>query len=207
MEGYIGTIMICGFKFTPQNWTLCMGQTMGINQNQALFSLIGVTYGGDGRTNFGIPDLRGRVAVGYGQGPGMTNKQPGQQYGQEAFRMAQSQMPMHSHTVTEKNPGQTFDIESTAVLYANKTNNDSPTPENAFSAPFKSGPSISNAYATTQDTTMNSNAISVQSAATVNVGNLDIGPTGGNDPIYPAQPTLVLNFAMCLAGTYPQRES
>ncbi|MGD9213131.1 MAG: tail fiber protein, partial [Desulfobacteraceae bacterium] len=99
MDGYIGTIMMCGFSFTPQNWTLCMGQIMAIGQNQALYSLIGATYGGDGRTNFGIPDLRGRVSVGYGQGPGMLDKRIGQQYGMEEYRLDQTQMPSHSHAL------------------------------------------------------------------------------------------------------------
>jgi microcystin-dependent protein len=171
-----------------------------------LFSLIGTTYGGNGRTDFGIPDLRGRVGVGYGQGPGMLDKRIGQQYGMEEYRLDQSQMPSHSHALAEKIPGQSFDIESTAVLYANKSNNDSATPENAFSAPAKVGPKVTNAYATTYDTTMNSSAVSVQTTGEMNVNNLQIGLAGGTESLYLAQPTLVLNFAICLVGTYPSRD-
>lgn len=206
MEGYIGTIMICGFNFTPRNWTLCMGQNIPVSQNEALFSLIGAAYGGNGRTDFGIPDLRGRVGVGYGQGPGMTDKRIGQQYGMEKYNLDLSQMPSHSHVLSEKVPGKSFDIESTAVVYANKSDNDSATPEDAFSAPVKVGPKTTNAYATTQDTTMNSSAVSVQTTGEMNVNNLQVGLAGGTEPLYLAQPTLVLNYAICLVGTYPSRE-
>ena len=70
MDPFIGQIQLYGFNFPPRGWALCEGQLLAISQNTALFSLLGTTFGGDGRTDFALPDLRGRSAVGFGQGPG-----------------------------------------------------------------------------------------------------------------------------------------
>jgi microcystin-dependent protein len=78
METFIGTIMPVAFNFAPEGWALCNGQLLPINQNTALFSLLGANYGGDGQTTFGLPDLRGRVAVGQGAGPGLAPVQMGE---------------------------------------------------------------------------------------------------------------------------------
>jgi microcystin-dependent protein len=78
MNQFIGTILMVGFNFAPVGWALCEGQLLPISQNQALFSLLGTTYGGDGRTNFALPDLRGRMPIGMGQGPGLPDYLLGQ---------------------------------------------------------------------------------------------------------------------------------
>ena len=94
-EPFIGTIQMFGFNFAPRGWALCDGQLLPIAQNTALFSLLGTTYGGDGRTTFALPDLRGRVAIHQGTGPGLTNRRIGQNGGTE--RISISQMPEHTH--------------------------------------------------------------------------------------------------------------
>ncbi len=82
-EPFIGEIRWVGFNFAPRDWADCDGQLLSISQNAALFSLLGTTYGGDGRTTFGLPDLRGRVMVHTGQGPGLTSRSQGQKFGTE----------------------------------------------------------------------------------------------------------------------------
>jgi microcystin-dependent protein len=209
MDGYLGTIMMCALNFAPQNWIGCEGQLMPVMQNQALYSLMGIAFGGDGRTNFGIPDLRGRVPVGLGAGPNLTPRNIGQFYGieQTSLTLNQNQMPIHAHSLSEKQAGKSFSVSSTASLYCNKTQPDVKNPGNAFCAPVKSGMSAFDAFASTQDATMNSAAVSVNTTGTVDVSNLQIGPAGGTQPIsMPViQPSLVLRFILCTNGLYPSR--
>lgn len=98
-EPYVGTIGIFGFNFAPRGWAQCSGQLLAISQHQALFSLIGTYYGGDGRTTFALPDLRGRVPVNYGQGPGLSPYQVGQRGGAEQVPVTIQNLPSHSHTI------------------------------------------------------------------------------------------------------------
>lgn len=93
METYLGTIMPVGFAFAPKGWALCNGQLLSIAQNQALFALLGTFFGGDGRTTFALPDLRGRTPV------GITASQPGLPSGTEAVTLTTAQLPLHNHGV------------------------------------------------------------------------------------------------------------
>jgi microcystin-dependent protein len=104
-EPYIGEIRMFAGNFAPKNWALCNGQLLPISQNQALFSILGTTYGGDGRTNFALPDLRSRVPVHAGQGTGLSNYVLGEQTGSEQHTLLASQMPVHSHPVNAVNTG------------------------------------------------------------------------------------------------------
>jgi len=97
-EPFIGEIRLVGFNFEPRGWALCDGRLLSIAQNSALFSLLGTTYGGDGRSTFALPDLRGRAAIGMGQGPGLSSRQPGQVFGAEAVTLTVAQIPPHAHT-------------------------------------------------------------------------------------------------------------
>jgi microcystin-dependent protein len=99
MDEYLGVIKIFGFNFTPNGWMMCQGQLLPISQNAALFSLLGTTYGGDGRTTFALPDLRGRVPIGMGQGPGLSNYTPGQTGGTESVTLLATQLPSHNHSL------------------------------------------------------------------------------------------------------------
>lgn len=98
-EPYIGQIMAFGGTFAPQGWALCDGSLLPISQYDALFSLIGTTYGGDGQTTFALPDLRGRAALHQGQGPGLGSYILGQSGGAEAVTLTVSQLPPHGHPV------------------------------------------------------------------------------------------------------------
>lgn len=99
MEPIIGQIQLFGFNFAPQGWALCNGGTLPIASNQALFSLLGTTYGGDGRSTFGLPDLRGRAPIHQGPGPGLTPRDMGESSGSESVTLVTAQIPSHSHGV------------------------------------------------------------------------------------------------------------
>lgn len=99
MEPFIAQIVMFGGNFAPRGWAFCDGQLLSINQNQALFSILGTTYGGDGRTTFALPDLRGRVAMHRGNGPGLSSYSLGQRGGAETVRLTQHEMPSHTHAV------------------------------------------------------------------------------------------------------------
>jgi microcystin-dependent protein len=98
-EPYIGEIRMFGGNFAPRGWALCDGQLLAISQNTALFSLLGTTFGGDGRTTFGLPDLRGRAPMHWGQGPGLANRVLGESAGEEAVTLLGTQLPPHNHIV------------------------------------------------------------------------------------------------------------
>jgi microcystin-dependent protein len=97
MDAYIGEIRLFAGNFAPRNWAFCQGQLLPIAQNTALFSILGVTYGGNGQTNFALPDLRGRVPIGQFQGAGLSNRTIGQANGTE--KITPDQLPSHSHTL------------------------------------------------------------------------------------------------------------
>ncbi len=99
MDPFLGQIILFAGNFAPRGWALCEGQLLSINDNQALFSLYGTTYGGDGRTTFALPDLRGRAPVSQGQGPGLSTYKLGQKGGSETNTITINEMPSHNHTV------------------------------------------------------------------------------------------------------------
>src|SRR5437763_3735943 len=125
---FMGEIRILSFNFAPQGWALCNGQLLPINQNQALFSLLGTTYGGNGQTNFALPDLRGRVPMHVGQGHVL-----GERGGQESHTVATQELPTHTHSVkvvnSNANSGPTNNVLAAAnALYQ-------PAPGNTTLAP------------------------------------------------------------------------
>ena len=99
MEPFLGQLMLVPYNFAPQGWAFCNGQIMSIAQNSALFSLLGTPYGGNGQTTFALPDLRGRVAISAGQGPGLQNYSLGEVAGSESITLISTQMPAHTHLV------------------------------------------------------------------------------------------------------------
>ncbi len=99
MEPYLAQIVMFGGNFAPRGWALCDGQVLSIAQNSALFSLVGTIYGGDGRTTFALPDLRGRGPIGPGTGPGLPNFREGQRGGTEYNILNTTQLPSHTHVI------------------------------------------------------------------------------------------------------------
>ncbi len=179
MEGVIAQILLFAGTFAPKNWAYCNGQLIPIAQNTALFSLLGTTYGGDGRVNFGLPDLRGRVAIGAGQGPGLSNYVLGQVAGSETVTLTTANMPAHIHPATA--------TVSVGVSGAGATADD---PDGALltttNAPF---------YATGAP---GGHLGGVTASATT-------GPTGNNQPVNIMPPYLALNYVICMYGIFPSR--
>src|SRR5579862_9255720 len=106
-QPYLGEIDIFAFGFAPRNWALCDGQLLPINQNQALFSILGTTYGGNGVTNFALPDLQGRLTVGSGGGAGLSFYNLGQTGGEESHTLTTAESAAHTHTVNANNNANT----------------------------------------------------------------------------------------------------
>ncbi|MBB6557439.1 microcystin-dependent protein [Acidovorax soli] len=99
MDPFVGEIRIFGCNFAPRGWAKCEGQIIAIQQNTALFSLLGTTYGGNGQTTFALPNLQGRAPIGFGQGPGLSIYNQGQDGGVESVTLLATQMPVHTHGV------------------------------------------------------------------------------------------------------------
>ena len=126
MEPFIAQIMLFGGNFAPRGWAFCDGQLLPISSNSALFSIIGTAYGGDGRTTFALPDLRGRVPMHAGTGPGLTPRQIGQTVGVEGVALTEAQMPAHSHAVNvlndpANNDRPAGDLLARASIYSGST--------------------------------------------------------------------------------------
>lgn len=102
-EPFLAEVRMVGFNFAPRGWAFCDGQILPINQNQALYSLLGTTYGGDGRTSFALPDLRGRSPIHVGQSNGGDDHRLGQKSGEETHTLAANEMPQHTHTLRASN--------------------------------------------------------------------------------------------------------
>ena len=161
---------------------------MPIAQNTALFSLLGTTYGGNGQTNFALPDLRGRVPVGEDQGPGLANYPLGQFGGEETVTLATTQIPQHNHAV---NIG-----SMTAAARCRNAVGNQQTPVGNVAAIDAAGgpPSYTNAA---PDSNMHPAAVTLGAAPT--------GASGGNQPHTNMQPYLTLNFCIALQGVFPPR--
>jgi microcystin-dependent protein len=177
MEAFIGSIVLFAGNFAPRGWSFCQGQILPIAQNTALFSLLGTTYGGNGQTTFALPDLRGRVPVGSGQGPGLSSWQAGEMNGTETVTLLSTEMPAHNHVV-QVSTGEA-DTATASNNYLATTN-----------AMFGADPIPVNTY--------NGAPGGILAPGT-------IGNSGGNQPHTNIQPSLCLNYIICLEGIFPSR--
>lgn len=141
-EPFIAEIRIFAGNFAPRGWAFCNGQLLPVSQNTALFSLIGTTYGGDGRTTTGLPDMQGRAPMHPGRGPGLTSRRLGQKGGEETETLSDTQMPSHNHRVQAVQPTQF-------------TTGNSQSP----GANYLAAPQTGNAYASTGTTAMAADAV------------------------------------------------
>lgn len=121
-EGFLGQIIWFAGNFAPRNWELCNGQLLTINDNQSLFSLLGTTYGGDGRTTFQLPDLRGRIPLSPGEGPNLSNYNLGDKGGSETVTLTTSQIPSHTHQLKATSGDATLDNPLNNALAKSSTN-------------------------------------------------------------------------------------
>lgn len=177
-DPFIGEVRAFGFDFAPTNWAFCAGQTVPLQQNSTLFSIIGNRFGGNGSTNFMLPNLQSRVAMGAGSGPGLTARNIGDAVGTATETLAITQIPPHTHHITAQN-----------------TDASAPLPDTNMLAKGVQGvpPRVSarQTYAPGKPTS------ALAPAALL--------PTGGGQPHSNTQPFLALNFCICLYGDFPPR--
>lgn len=180
-DNFLGEIRLFSFKFAPAGWALCQGQTLTIQQNQALYALLGVQYGGDGKTTFNLPDLRSRVPLCSGQSPvsgtvyGAGVKSVG---GTEAVSLTTQQMPAHSH-----------------ALYGMSAQGSQALPTDGIMSSVKPG-------TTTAAPPIYSTYTSQSTLKAINPGTVSSVGGGTHSNL---QPFLTLNFCIALSGIWPQR--
>ena len=214
MEVFIGTVMTTAFPFAPRGWALCQGQLLSIAQNTALFSLLGTTYGGDGMNTFALPDLRGRMAMGFGNGPGLTPRVQGEKAGTESYTgqgtasgavtIGVANLPSHTHTASAA-------LTATTSLKAGTTGTGVGVPvEGAGLVAAAGGPGGANIYASPAPTSGTVNLGNVSTAvggATDATGNGVALPVNLNTSVTTAtmSPYLVLNYIIATEGIFPTR--
>jgi len=175
MEPFLGEIKMFGGNFAPKGFALCNGQLLSISQNTALFSILGTTFGGNGTSTFGLPNLQCRIPMHPGTAAGLTTKELGETAGEENVLLISSQMPMHTH-----------------LMNAGNGQGDANTPDNNYNGVYidqNTGTGY-NTYSTTANVKMNPLAINM---------------TGGNLPHDNMPPYLCVNFIIALEGIFPSR--
>lgn len=175
---YIGEIRMFGGNFAPMGWMLCQGQLLPIAEYDTLFMLIGTTYGGDGMNTFALPDLRGRIPIHQGSGPGLTPRTLGQMGGTESVTLNTTQMPSHTHAVV-----------ATPQAVSSVGNDLSPAGNHWARAGGERG------YGDTANVTMAADLLSTPT----------VGDAGDNRPHENRPPYLAVNFIISLFGVYPSQ--
>ncbi|WP_053148925.1 phage tail protein [Pseudomonas sp. P97.38] len=194
MEVFMGTIQSFAFNFAPSGWALCNGQTLAISQYQALFSLLGTYYGGNGQTNFMLPNLQGRLPMGQGNGLGLTPRVIGEVSGTENVTATLNNLPNHTHTLTGITAATTVQLANPASNPAN-----APTPTNSFIGTSGTGPGAANIYSDQVGAT----PVPLKGVTTTVSGT--VAPTGNGLPMAIMNPFLAINFSIALNGLFPSR--
>ena len=176
---FLGEVRLFGFNFAPRGWAFCNGQLLSISQNTALFSLLGTMYGGNGQTNFALPDLRSRAAIHFGTGTGLSPYTQGQFAGTETITLTTQQLPAHVHTLNGDNSSATTGVPTAGNLAVPATPGRPPVAVNGYT------------------TGAPANAVALNPAS--------IGITGGSQPHSNIQPILVMNYCIALQGIFPSR--
>jgi microcystin-dependent protein len=178
-DNFLAEIRVFPFNFAPTGWAMCNGQLLPISQNTALFSLLGTIYGGNGTTNFALPNLQGAVPLHFGQGAGLTARTQGATGGTETVTLTASQMPAHAHAVS--------------VASANAISSASSTP------------SASTVFGQSQARATSTGYVTVASQATAAPSAGTVLATGGSQAHNNMAPFLSLNFCIALQGIFPAR--
>ncbi|MCW9709178.1 phage tail protein [Fodinibius salsisoli] len=192
-DEYIGVIKMFGAEWAPRGWKLCNGQLLEITQFEALYSVIGTTYGGDGKNNFALPDLRGRVPIGCGSGPGLSPHHAGHTGGTETTALRISHLPAHSHQATVNN----FQVKIQASDQAGTKSTPGAGGARTLAAGAGEGRGV-NLYNHEQPVV----TLRTETEAAADVG---IKKTGEGKSFSKIQPYLAINFIICSEGIYPSR--
>jgi microcystin-dependent protein len=189
-QPYLGQIILVGFNFAPTDYVFCDGRLMSIADNTTLFQLIGTTYGGDGVTTFALPDLRGRIPIGTGQGPGLQNYDIGQATGSETVTVLATQMPVHTHA---------NDISAlTATTKCRNGAGNRQTPVGNVLAVETAGAVLPYHNALAPNANMSPGAIAMS-------GSVTASNTGGSQSHQNLQPYLAMGYCIALVGDFPSR--
>lgn len=186
MEAFLGTILPWPMNWAPAGWALCDGSLLPVSQNQALFSLLGTTYGGNGTSNFAVPNLCGRTPIGAGISPGLTPKVFGQTYGAESAALTNNNLPAHTHTLTASN------ADNSGLTQA-------PAPNWTLGAAASVSTDRIPVVTPVKMYNPATPATPVPSAPTSVAGSPNPAP------IPTLSPTLCMNFIICTNGFYPAR--
>jgi microcystin-dependent protein len=190
-EPFLGEIRMVGFSYAPQGWLFCNGQLIPISQNAALFSLLGTTFGGDGVTNFALPDLRGRSPVGANSstGPNLSPIAQGEKSGNENVSILATQMPMHTHMATG--------TASFSVAGAASNPTLAPSATNSVLGASGTGPGSASIWSDTL-----TSPVTLTNTETLTI---TVGPAGNNLPVPIRNPYLGTNFIIATEGIFPSR--
>lgn len=205
-DPFIGEISYVGFNYAPTGWAKCDGAELSISQYSALYSLLGSTFGGDGRNTFALPDMRGRVPVHQGTAPNLSNYTMGQKGGAETVTLLVSNLPAHTHSATAVSTSIASGGNVSSTL---KAINSDASEKNAQNNALANSIGLNKAYSTTApNVNMHANSIdSTLSGLTINTATqVSISSTGGNQPLSVKQPYLVVNCIIALEGIYPSRQ-
>jgi microcystin-dependent protein len=200
-DPFLGEIRMVGFTFAPYGWALCQGQTVPITQNQALFALLGTTYGGNGTSNFNLPDLQGRSPVGTGTGAGLTTITPGDEGGQENASLTINNLPTHTHVATVSGG---ITLSGTVTIPANSAignTSNTPGPTATLGAPTYSGHDVSLYSTNPPNTSLAPINVTLQGSAP----SIENSMTGNSMPVALRNPYLGLTCIIALQGLYPTR--
>lgn len=218
-EPFLGEIRWVGFNFAPKGWATCDGQLMPISQNTALFSLLGTMYGGNGQTTFALPDMRGRVPLHSGQGPGLSPRDQGETGGLETVTLTTAEIPSHTHTLashTHAIPALAVDVKasSNAAASADPTGNvlATATLDGGGTGNGRGngrgnggGSSLTNIYNSGPANVLLAAGSAMTEAGTTGGGSGTTTPTGGGGAHQNMQPFLGLNCIIALEGIFPPR--
>lgn len=206
-DPYLGEIRNFGFNFAPVGWLQCQGQLLPISQYNALFALLGITYGGNGTQTFGLPDLRGRVPVGAGTGAGLAPITQGQVGGQNSVTINSMQLPAHTHaaTFTPSGGGGTPTVNVSVVAGSGAAVAGTTTP--FLAASTSAGTAHASLYASSANgSTQTLGGVSASiSGVPTGGGTVAVALTGGNLPIPTEPPFLGSNWCIATEGIFPSR--
>lgn len=199
-EPFVGEIQIYGFSFAPRSWAFCDGTILSIANNQSLFALLGVTYGGDGRSSFALPDLRGRTPIHKGHGPGLSNYDIGQKSGDEIYQLNELNLPTHTHTATFT---PLANVETATLSVSTDTATLNTPVKGAYLAVNTNG---RNAGIDMYREDAGAGTVEIGGMNTVNSGGTIVNdPVGGGTSFPLVQPYTTLNYCIAMQGIFPSR--
>lgn len=206
-EPYIGSICYTAATFCPRNYAETNGDIIPINSNQALFALLGCQFGGDCRTTFALPDLRGRTPVHTGTGLGLTPVQMGQKRGLESVSLQISEMPNHSHTAkfTPLEGANNAPSVSIKVGTNSSSSNTTPSQGSYLTASPSSGKESADIYSSQPGPTVELGGVTITGGGSSMGGIVNVDPTGGNQPHENIPPQLGLRACIAMEGIFPPR--